>query len=420
MRPTVKEFEDFKFKLPCLVSTKQGIPLYIYESKGLNVCRVDIIFSAGTYQQSMPLETEAAAEVMTEASEKRSSATVSELFDFYGGFIQKGVSTHYTIFTLYAPNRTFPKLLPLFFELITSPRFSKRDLDRFKQRGSESLKVAQKKVENISYRIFKDRMFGSHPYGVTPCVEDYSKLNTNSIRSYAKEFFVAERCSVVMSGDVNDNMIELLSQNILRIPSGKVLNEHHQITTPQMKGVEVKEIANVMQSSVRIGAFTINRQDENYLNLYILNTALGGYFGSRFNKTIREEKGYTYGINSWLIGLPDAAYLSISTHTAVNFTKPLLLEVKNEIEKIKSSPISENELHQLRGYMLGDFARMFDTCFSLADNFIALLTNNIGFDYFDKRIEAIKSITPEILLTTAQNFLPCYDDMCIVVAGGMK
>ncbi|MBR4119480.1 MAG: insulinase family protein [Bacteroidales bacterium] len=420
MRPAVKEFEDFKFKLPCLVSTERGIPLYVYESKGLNVCRVDIIFSAGTYQQSMPLETEAAAEAMTEASEKRSSAAISELFDFYGGFIQKGVSTHYTIFTLYAPNRTFPKLLPLFFEVITSPRFSKRDLDRFKQRGSESLKVAQKKVENISYKIFKEKMFGSHPYGVTPCVEDYDNLNTDSIRSYAKEYFVAERCSVVMSGDINDKMIELLSQNILRIPSGTVQNKHYPVTSPHMKGVEVKEIANVMQSSVRIGAFTINRQDENYLNLYILNTAMGGYFGSRFNKTIREEKGYTYGINSWLIGLPDTAYLSISTHTAVHFTKPLLQEVKNEIDKIKSSPISDEELQQLRGYMLGDFARMFDTSFTLADNFIALLTNNIGFDYFDKRVEAIKSITPEILLTTAQNFLPCYDDMCIVVAGGIK
>lgn len=420
MRPTVKEFEDFKFKLPCLIPTKQGIPLYVYECGGLNVCRVDIIFSAGTYQQCMPLVTEAATEAMTEASEKRSSATVSELFDFYGGFIQKGVSTHYTIFTLYSPNRTFYKLLPLFFEVMTSPRFSKRDLERFKQRGSESLKVAQKKVENISYRIFKEKLFGSHPYSVTPCVEDYNRLDIDLIRSYAKENFVTERCMVVMSGDVNEKMIDLLSQNILRIPSGKSSNCQHKFLSPHMKGVVVKEIANVLQSSVRAGAFTINRNDENYLNLYIVNSALGGYFGSRFNKTIREEKGYTYGINSWLIGLPDAAYISISTHTALHFTKPLLQEVKNEIDRIKSSHISDVELQQLKGYMLGDFARMFDTCFTLADNFIALLTNNIGLDYFDKRIDAIKCITPEILLSTAQNYLPCYEDLCVVVAGGMK
>ena len=155
------------------------------------------------------------------------------------------------------------------------------------------------------------------------------------------------------------------------------------------------------------------------MNLHILNSALGGYFGSRLNKNIREEKGYTYGINSWLIGLPDAAYFTISTHTAVHFTKPLIEEVKAEIDRIKSSPISEEELRTLKGYLLGDFARMFDNSFTLADNFIAILTNDVPLTYFDERIDNINRATPEILLQTAQTYLPSFEDMLVVVAGGM-
>ena len=421
MRPSVKEFEDLQFKMPRLVDAGRGIPLYVYDGSVQDVCRIDLIFLTGAYEQSAPLVAQAAAEALTEASEKKSFAKVSELVDFYGGWVRKTVSLHYTIFTLYSPNRTYKKLSTLFFELITTPRFSKRDLERFKRQGRESLKVNQKKVESISSTIFKDRMFGLHPYGVTPTVEDYDALCVDSIREYATERFVAEKCKVVFSGDVNEDMLTHLVENIQRIASSKTLPEiKHNIITNPPKGLEVEVVKNALQSSVRIGARTINRDDANYMNLHILNSVLGGYFGSRLNKNIREEKGYTYGINSWLIGLPDAAYFSISSHTAIRFTKPLIDEVKIEIDKIKTTLIPEEELATLRGFLLGDFARMFDNAFTLADNFIAVLTNDVPMNYYDIRIAHIKNATPEVMLQTAQTYLPSFEDMTIVVAGGVE
>ncbi|MBR5240784.1 MAG: insulinase family protein [Muribaculaceae bacterium] len=421
MRPQVKEFEDLQFKMPRLVDAGRGIPLYVYDGSIQNVSRIDLIFQTGAYEQSAPLVAQAAAEALTEASEKKSFGVVSELMDFYGGWLRKSVSLHYTIFTLYSPNRTYKKLLPLFFELITSPRFSKKDLERFKRQGRESLKVNQKKVESISSTIFKSKMFGSHPYGVTPTVEDYDALCVEAAREYASERFVAERCQVILSGDVDEDMIALLVENLQRVNSSSNIKEiKHEIGVKPPQGLVVEEVKNALQSSVRIGARTINRGDENYMNLHILNSVLGGYFGSRLNKNIREEKGYTYGINSWLIGLPDAAYFTISSHTAIRFTKPLIDEVKNEIEKIKTSLIPEDELQILKGFLLGDFARMFDNAFTLADNFIAVLTNDVPMNYYDVRIEHIKKATPEILLQTAQMYLPKFEDMTIVVAGGIE
>lgn len=417
-RPLVKDFEQMTFKMPRLIETERGIPLYLYTGSVQDVSRVDLIFSSGTYHEPAPLVAQAAAEALVEASQKKSYDRVSELFDFYGGWVRKTVSLHYTIFTLYSPNRTYKKLLPLFFEVITTPRFSKRDLERFKRQGAESLKVAQKKVESISSTIFKQQMFGEHPYGVTPKVEDYEALQIEEVKQYARERYVAEKCKVLLSGDVNDEMLNLLVENIRKINSSDEIVSHlHSINIGSPQGMVVEDVKNALQSSVRIGARTINRNNDNYMNLHILNSALGGYFGSRLNKNIREEKGYTYGINSWLIGLPDAAYFTISTHTATHFTKPLIEEVRKEIEKIKSTPITNQEMHSLKGYLLGDFARMFDNSFTLADNFIAILTNGVPLNYYDTRIEYINNATPEVLLQTAQNYLPSFEDMLLVVAG---
>ena len=312
-------------------------------------------------------------------------------------------------------------MLPLFFEVITSPRFSKKDLDRFKRQGRESLKVNQKKVESISSTLFKSKMFGAHPYGVTPTVDDYDALCVESTKEYALSRFVAEKCQVILAGDIHEDMIALLVENLQKVKSSSNIIDvkHHVAVTPPC-GLVMEEVKNALQSSVRIGARTINRSDANYMNLHILNSVLGGYFGSRLNKNIREEKGYTYGINSWLIGLPDAAYFTISSHTAIRFTKPLIEEVKNEIDKVKTSLMPEEELQILKGFLLGDFARMFDNAFTLADNFISVLTNDVPMNYFDIRMEHIKNATPEILLQTAQNYLPKFEDMTIVVAGGME
>ena len=421
MRPQVKEFENLQFKMPRLVDAGRGIPLYVYDGSIQDVSRIDLIFQTGAYEQNAPLVAQAAAEALTEASERKSFGVVSELMDFYGGWLRKSVSLHYTIFTLYSPNRTYKKLLTLFFELITSPRFSKKDLERFKRQGRESLKVNQKKVESISSTIFKSKMFGSHPYGVTPTVEDYDALCVETTREYASERFVAEKCQVILSGDVDEDMIALLVENLQRVNSSSNIKEiKHEIGVNPPQGLVVEEVKNALQSSVRIGARTINRGDENYMNLHILNSVLGGYFGSRLNKNIREEKGYTYGINSWLIGLPDAAYFTISSHTAIRFTKPLINEVEKEIDKIKTSLIPEDELQILKGFLLGDFARMFDNAFTLADNFIAVLTNDVPMNYYDVRIDHIKNATPQILLQTAQMYLPKFEDMTIVVAGGIE
>ena len=74
MRPSVKEFEDLQFKMPRLVDAGRGIPLYVYDGSVQDVCRIDLIFLTGAYEQSAPLVAQAAAEALTEASEKKSFA----------------------------------------------------------------------------------------------------------------------------------------------------------------------------------------------------------------------------------------------------------------------------------------------------------------------------------------------------------
>ncbi|MBQ7819154.1 MAG: insulinase family protein [Bacteroidales bacterium] len=424
--PAIKDFDKLEFKMPYLINSEAGIPIYVYDGEKIEVCRVDIIFFSGSYNEKVTLTAQTTAELITEATLKKSSSVFTELIDFYGGWITKCCAKHFTTFTLYAPVRTYKKLLPLFFEAISSPRFSKRDLERYKRQLIEGMKVNKKKVDVISSEIFRKQLFGSHPYGVTPQPDDCNALNNEILKEFHNKWFYASNCNVVISGAVTDDMVNMLQKELLRIPQKEhIIPNKIAIDNNISETLFVKEVVNAMQSSVRIGARVINNDNADHYKLQIVNTALGGYFGSRLSKNIREEKGYTYGIYSGILALPDAAHFMILSQTGINFTKPLIKEVEKEIIRIKEEPIPNYELTSLKGYMLGSYARMFDTRFTLADAFISLLTSykslsgkEIDFkDIFNKRINEIKSITANTILETAQKYLPDYTDMITVVAG---
>jgi len=135
-----------------------------------------------------------------------------------------------------------------------------------------------------------------------------------------------------------------------------------------------------------------------------LNTVFGGYFGSRLMSNIREEKGYTYGITSGLTTFLDVGHLSVSTQTGVEFTKPLIREVYNEMDRLCSELIPDDELEMVKSYMLGEHLRRFDGGFALADTFISLLANDLDYSFYEKNVGIIRSTTAGELRALAVNY----------------
>src|SRR5690242_19469508 len=99
-----------------------------------------------------------------------------------------------------------------------------------------------------------------------------------------------------------------------------------------------------IQSALRVGRLTFNKTHPDYLSLKVLNTVLGGYFGSRLMANIREDKGYTYGIGSSLISMKNEGYFVISSEVGVDVCSKALDEIFFEIKRLTEEPIDDSEL----------------------------------------------------------------------------
>ena len=152
-----------------------------------------------------------------------------------------------------------------------------------------------------------------------------------------------------------------------------------------------------LQSAIRIGRLIPNKLHPDYLGLQVLNTILGGYFGSRLMNNIREDKGYTYGINSGVVSLKNGGYFFISTEVGADVTKDALNEIYKEIDLLRTEEVSIEELDLVKNYMLGQFLKSCDGAFNLANLFESVKLYDLDYNFYNNYIKTIKEITPKTI-----------------------
>src|SRR5690606_5823220 len=144
-----------------------------------------------------------------------------------------------------------------------------------------------------------------------------------------------------------------------------------------------------LQSAIRLGSRTIGRSHADFPALQLVNILLGGYFGSRLMANIREDKGYTYGIGSGIVSLQHDAYLTIATEVGADATRATLVEIEKEIGRLRSEPVSDEELQVVKSYILGSMLGSLENIFAHGDKFRNVYFSGLDIDYYDYYVETI-------------------------------
>jgi predicted Zn-dependent peptidase len=202
------------------------------------------------------------------------------------------------------------------------------------------------------------------------------------------------------------------------MPKGKKSDFKERVTNSD-KGKYFQEKEGAIQSGIRVGKLlNVAYGSDDYFKLKVLNTAFGGYFGSRLMSNIREDKGYTYGIGSNISFMKNACAFSIATEVGADVTKQTLEEVYKELNRLSDELIPAEELNVVKNYLLGSILKASDGAFSLAQQFKGV--NFLGEDltFFQKFIKVIDGVTPKDLQITAQKYLDS-NSLLETVAGKM-
>ena len=170
-----------------------------------------------------------------------------------------------------------------------------------------------------------------------------------------------------------------------------------------------------MQGSVRLARPFPNRKDPDFTPAQVLNTVFGGFFGSRLMSNIREEKGYTYGIGSYLMNHLQQNAWMISTEAGKDVCEATIAEVYKEMQLLRDELVDDEELLLVKNYLLGSILGDLDGPFQIIGRWKNVVLHGLEHDYFQKSIQTIKSITPEQLRELANKYLQPQDFYELVV-----
>lgn len=424
-RTIAPQFRDItKVHLPQSTDQKlkNGMPVYVVNAGTQEVMKIEFIFKAGMRNASYPLVAGAVNDMLDEGTTSRNAVQLAEDLDFYGAFIESEVTQDQATFTLYTLNKYLDESLAIVQDILFNPAFPEHEFSVYIANRKQRYVVDSDKVSTLARRRFTELLYGeNHAYGMRTTMEDFDRLTIEELRAFHHDYYHAGNCSVLVSGNITSELISKLNfffgseewnRKLENIPSIA------QPTTSTQREHLVKKDG-AIQSAIRVGRVLFNREHPDYPAMQVLNCVLGGYFGSRLMANIREDKGYTYGIGSGIASLLNSGYFYISTEVGVDVTRAALDETYYEIEKLRTELISEEELDLVRNYLTGVFLRSTDGPFAIADRRKALIGYKLGYDYYDRYVETIRTITSERLRELAQQYLK-KEDLVELVAGGFN
>jgi predicted Zn-dependent peptidase len=160
-----------------------------------------------------------------------------------------------------------------------------------------------------------------------------------------------------------------------------------------------------VQGAIRIARPFPNRHHPDFKKVMILNTLFGGFFGSRLMANIREEKGYTYGIHSYIQNHIQQTAWMISTEAGKDVCEATIAEVYKEMNLLKEELVDKEELLLVKNYMMGSNLGDLDGPFQIINRWKNLILNDLDENYFNDSMNTIKNITAKELKELADKYL---------------
>ena len=396
-----------------------GVPVYSINAGDQELTKVEFIFGAGMFYQNRALLAATTNTLLEAGTTKRNALQLSEHIDFFGSFLELEVGQDFASITLYSLNKYLNESLAFIEEILKDSIFPKSELEIHLANKKQKHQINSGKVSHLARRKFSELLFGAqHPYGLDIKNEDFDTLKQTDILNFYKNHYSFKNCFIVAAGNLPKDLQTVLNNHFGKDNWGSASPTQSTVskivTSKQQRTLVEKSDA--IQSAIRIGRVLFNKTHEDYFKFQVLNTILGGYFGSRLMANIREDKGYTYGIGSGLSSMVNSGYFYISTEVGSDVTKNALDEIYKEIKKLRDDLVSTEELETVRNYILGQFLRSVDGPFALAEKFIAVKEFGLDYSYYAKYFDSVKNVTPNDLRDLANKYLQ-EKDLIECVAG---
>ena len=400
--PLFQKSNSFELIQPEKVTLSNGLVITLVPGGEQEVIKIELLFKAGKWQELNPGVSYFTTHMLAKGTRDKTSFQISQELDQYGVHLEVNPGFDFTSVALFGLSKNIDRFIALLYELISQPSFPEEELQQAKDIYIQGLKINLEKTSYLASRQIRQTLFGKgHPYGGDAAVEDIEKIKRDELVNFHASLF--KDCEIICSGKINSTVVDLIAKAFEQLQVTHV--SHRLVDEKEHQNASVfLEKENTVQSSIRLGKEIISRTHPDYPALLLLNHILGGFFGSRLMKNIREDKGLTYGIYSSVAALKHASYLSIGADVNQENRELAIREIKLELKNLRTSLIDQEELETAKGHFIGSLQAELTTPFAHADKIKNMMLFSLPIDYYQTLVKKIDALNQHQLQEVAEKY----------------
>jgi zinc protease len=377
-----------------------GCELYFVPGGEQEVIKIEFIINAGKWSEPSRGITHFTSILLSKGTTNHSGKYISSTLDFLGIHLDVQPGFDFTSISLYGLSKNMPLVIDLVVDILLNPSIPETELQQAKDIYLQGLRINLEKTSFLASREFRKHLFGeSHPYGRDIEINDLAKINRDSLITYHTEFF--KDFIVFISGNISKEFKQIITDKLVQLKVKKNNANIHTTTKTESLTLHIDKNESI-QTSLRIGKRIIGRSHPDYPGLLLLNHIVGGFFGSRLMKNIREEKGLTYGIHSSIHALLHQSYFVIGADVNKENKELTIQEIKWELNRLQENPIPIEELNIARNHFIGSLQTEMNSPFSHVDKIKLLILFGLPIDYFNQLITSLTELNQDQLKSIAE------------------
>jgi len=360
------------------------------------------------------------ADMLDEGTQKRPALEIANAAAQIGATIATGSSSDSSSIAMRTLKNNVDTAFDLLSDVTLNPSFASNEIERIRNDRLTQLRQQRDNPNAIATRVFSQVVYGDkHPYGFIELgtSDSLKVLSRDDLVGFWKAGYVPQNAALIVAGDLTSPELRALAEKYF----GKWSGDTGTAVTPAVdtkaqRKVVVVDRGKSPQTALRIGEIGVPRATPDYVPIEVMNTALGGLFSSRINMNLREKNGYTYGAGSQFTFRRGPGPFVVGTGVRTDVTAPAVKEIFIELKRMRSEPLSGEELTLSKDSFERSLPGLFETTPQSAATIGQLFVYNLALDYYSTLPAKIQSVTAADVQRVATKYLA--PEKMVVVAVG--
>ena len=429
-QPKAGPAPKINFSKPYMKVLSNGLTLMVVENSKLPRVSVSLIIdNPPILERDLSGISSITGSLMGLGNKYQDKDSFNEEIDFMGASISFSSQSGFAS----SLSRHFPRTFEMFSNAALNPLFQEEEFQNEKDKLITNIENNEKSVTAVARKVERVHAYGrNHPNGEFSSKETVENIQLYDVEEFYKSYFKPNNAYLVLIGDISVELSEeLASKYFGKWKSDKKLekkfgensvNAFQAISNKDGMNINIVDMPNSANSEISFqNIVNLKMSDQDYHAAVLTNKILGGGPENRLEQQIREVKSFAYYSRS-IIG--DNKYTGTrfraTTTTKPSVTDSAIYEIANEIKKIQTELVSDEELSRVKSKFFGEFVLAMQSPATLANYALQIQSENLSDSYFEDYLTNINKVTPEKVMEVANKYFDIENGQFIITGKGSE